>query len=493
MEETWGAESRARLRDRTVDLDVLLGDAVDTITAELGADRGTLYLLDHASRTLVSHVGHLPEIAEIRLRLGEGVAGQVARTGKPMRIRAAETDARVARRFDEQTGYHTRSLMAAPLCGDDGSVIAVLEVLNKLEGDFDREDESHLLDCAGHLAGLMLGTSLRSQLGPGTTQPLAYRFNNIIGTSAPMQQAYDLIERSARTDVTVLIRGESGTGKELFARALHDNSPRANGPFVVVDCAALPDTLIENELFGHEKGAYTGADQATEGQIAAAQGGTLLLDEIGELPLPVQGKLLRLLQEKSYLRVGGRDPRTADVRFVCATHRDLERGVEEGGFRQDLYYRLRVVEIEIPPLRRRGHGDIDRLVDHFVTLYGQRYGRPGMTLSPLARNALHGHDWPGNVRELEHCIESAVVLAPESTLEASQLRLPAVGPIPSPGEVSLPEDAFVTGVRPLREVERAYVQHVLRLHGDNRSATARALAIGRNTLLRKLNSERDPS
>ena len=489
MGDTWCSSLRKRLRDRPVDLDSVLGDAVDSITREIGADRGTLYLIDHASRTLVSHVGHLPEIAEIRLRLGEGVAGQVARTGKPMRVRSAANDARVARRVDQQTGYQTRSLLAAPLCGDDGHVIAVIEVLNKLDGEFDGGDERHLADCAGNLARLMLDTSLRSQLRTGVNQPLAYRFNNVVGTSAAMQQAYDLIERAAGTDVTVLVRGESGTGKELFAHAVHDNSPRADGPFVKVDCAALPDRLIENELFGHEKGAYTGADSASSGQVAAARGGTLLLDEIGELPLAVQGKLLRLLQDKVYLRVGGREPIEADVRFVCATHRDLEKGVESGEFRQDLYYRLRVVEIEVPPLRRRGHGDIDRLVDHFLALYRDRHGRPGLELGDRARAALHGHHWPGNVRELEHCLESAVVLCPGKRIEADQLRLPAVGGLPTPAEISLPEGAFVTRVHSLREVEHAYIRHVLQLHGDNRSAAARVLKIGRNTLLRKLGSD----
>ena len=486
MGDTWCSGLRGRLSDRPVDLDTLLDEAVDRITTEIGADRGTLYLLDHALRQLVSHVGHLPEISEIRLRLGEGVAGQVARTGKPMRVRSAASDARVARRFDKLTGYETRSLLAAPLCGDDGHVMAVLEVLNKRDGDFDAEDERHLADCAGQLARLMLDTSLAVQLRRDATQPLAYRFNNVVGTSAPMQQAYDLIERAARTDVTVLIRGESGTGKELFAHAVHDNSPRANGPFVKVDCASLPDRLIENELFGHEKGAYTGADSASSGQVAAARGGTLMLDEIGELPLAVQGKLLRLLQEKVYLRVGGHTPIAADARFVCATHRDLEKRVEAGEFRQDLYYRLRVVEIEVPPLRSRGHGDVDRLVDHFLIRHCERHGRPGLKISDRGRAALHGHHWPGNVRELEHCLESAVVLCPGDRIEADQLRLPGGQGVPTAAEVSLPADAFVSRVKSLREVERAYIQHVLELHGDNRSAAARVLKIGRNTLLRKL-------
>ncbi|MCA9571867.1 MAG: sigma-54-dependent Fis family transcriptional regulator, partial [Myxococcales bacterium] len=264
-----------------------------------------------------------------------------------------------------------------------------------------------------------------------------------------------------------------------IARAVHHNSGRRSGPLVKVDCAALPEGLIENELFGHEKGAFTGADARSEGKVHAARGGTLFLDEIGELTLPVQGRLLRLLQDRTFLRVGGTKPEAADVRFVCATHVDLERKVAEGAFRQDLYYRLRVVEIELPPLRARGHGDLDRLVDHFLFELCRRHGRPAMRLTEEARQALHAWSWPGNVRELQHCLESAVILAPSASIGPESLPL---GP-----RASEPVgERFSVALSRLEDVERAYVRWALDQHDGNKSATATALGIGRNTLQRKL-------
>jgi Nif-specific regulatory protein len=271
---------------------------------------------------------------------------------------------------------------------------------------------------------------------------------------------------------------------------VHFNSPRRDGPFVKVDCAALPEQLIENELFGHEKGAFTGADRTVDGKVAAADGGTLFLDEIGELPLTVQGKLLRLLQEKTFMRVGGNQAQHADLRFVCATHRDLETEVAEGRFRQDLYYRLRVVQIDVPPLRDRGVIDLDRLIDHFHYEFCHRHALPDLQLGRSARSALHAHDWPGNVRELEHCIESAIVLCPAETIEAEHLTLgPSGGKSSAPAALQASDDGvslFSTDVRPLREVERDYIEYVVNACDGNRSAASRALGIGRNTLLRKL-------
>ncbi|MCA9493411.1 MAG: sigma-54-dependent Fis family transcriptional regulator, partial [Myxococcales bacterium] len=237
-----------------------------------------------------------------------------------------------------------------------------------------------------------------------------------------------------------------------------------------------------------EKGAFTGADREQDGKVAAAHGGTLFLDEIGELPLAVQGKLLRLVQDRTYLRVGSSRPRPVNVRFVCATHRDLQQMVEEGRFRADLYFRLRVVDIEVPPLRRRGHVDLDRLVDHFVFEFSRRYHRDGLALAPETRAALHAWSWPGNVRELEHCIESAVVLAPGNVITPDLLPFrstPTARRIDPPAE-DPGEALFVTPPRTLDEVERAYVRYVLALQGGNRTRTAKLLGIGRNTLARKL-------
>lgn len=476
MARDWLERLLGDLSDRQVDLEEVLARIIDETTRRLRADRGTLYLADHATRELVSRVAHLPEIAEIRLRIGEGFAGWVAQNAKPLRVAADTADDRHAEKIDRITGYSTQSMLAVPLLRT-GVVVGVLQLLNHRDGAFTDADELALVRIAEQVVAILDRTSLRSQLQQDSPRPLAFRFNHIVGESARMQQVYALVERAARTEVTVLVRGETGTGKGLIARALHHNSPRRDAPLIKVDCAALPETLVENELFGHERGAYTGAEGRKEGMVHAAAGGTLFLDEIGELSLPMQGKLLRLLQDKQFVRVGSSKPETADVRFVAATHVDLEARVREGRFRQDLYYRLRVVEIDMPPLRLRGHGDLDRLVDHFLFELGARYGRQGITLTQQARSRLHGWSWPGNVRELEHCLESAVVLAPADCIEADQLKLDSQ---------RSSAHAFETGLRPLDDVTRDYLKWALEQLEGNKTLTATTLGIGRNTLLRRL-------
>jgi Nif-specific regulatory protein len=469
----WIDELRQRVNDRRVDLDALVRAVVDEATRRLDADRGTLYLVDHARGELVSRVAHLPEIAEIRLKIGEGVAGRVASTGALQNV--PRGDATFADRIDAITGYRTRSLLAVPV-REAGDMLGVLQLLNKREGQFDAADERHLVAIAVQLGELLCATSLRSQLHPGQSHALAFRFNHIVGESPAMRRVYERTDRAARTEATVLIRGESGTGKELIARAIHDNSSRRDGPFVKVDCAALPEALVENELFGHERGAYTGADRAADGKVHAAAGGTLFLDEIGELPLAVQGKLLRLFQDRAFVRVGSTRVESANVRIVSATHRALEGSPN---FRQDLYYRVRVVEIQLPPLRDRGHEDLDRLIDHLLFEAARRHGRPGLTLSSAARAKLHGWRWPGNVRELENRIEATVVLAAKNVVTADDIELED-------------EPTESTGFSPsgtLEEVERAYIRHVLARCGGNRSQAARELGIARNTLARKLGEE----
>jgi len=473
------------LRERRVDLDEVLARIVDRVADALRADRGTLFLVDHAAGQLVSRAAHLPEIAEIRLPLGQGVAGRVASSG--LAVRVGTTDE--ARTVDRVTGYETRSLLGAPVTDARGRVVAVLELLNRRDGPFDAADEAHLTELAAEVAELLLASSLGPQLHPDQRHGLSYHYNGIVGASPVMRAAFDRTARAARTEATVLIRGESGAGKELFARAVHDNSARRDGPFVKVDCAALPATLIENELFGHRKGAYTSADGARTGLVDAAAGGTLLLDEVGELDPAVQGKLLRLVQDRQFLRVGGDRPVDADVRFVFATHRDLEADMASGRFREDLYWRIRVVEIHVPPLRQRGHADLDRLIDHLLVVSCQRHDRPGLSLSGATRATLHAHPWPGNVRELLHAVEAAVVMCPGERIRPEHL--PA-----TPGEVTrnpITDDprAFRTHPRPLREVESDYIDHVLALNDGNRTATARQLEISRSTLLRKLGRTRE--
>ena len=489
MARRWLDEVRPLLGDRQVDLDAVLSAIVDALAARFEAERATFYLVDHSAGQLVSRAAHLPEIAEIRLPVGEGAAGRVAASGEGLAIAGpgdGGAQGTASARFDALTGFETRSMLVAPVVRPGSrTVIGVLQVLNAAFGPGDLE---RLQGFAGDFAALLDETSLRVQLRPEHDKPLAFRFNFIVGASAAMHAVYERVDRAAGTEATVLVRGETGTGKTLVARAVHFNSPRRDGPFVKVDCAALPANLVVNELFGHEKGAYTGADQRTDGQVARAAGGTLFLDEIGELPLDVQGKLLRLLQERTYLRVGGTEVQHASVRFVCATHVDLEAAVREGRFRQDLYYRLRVVEIEIPPLRARGHVDLDRLIDHFHHESCRRHGRERLRLSAGARAALHAWRWPGNVRELEHCVESAVVMAPGDEIRAADLPLRELGAGPELGGAGS-EGAFATPVASLREVERAYLRHVLSLCEGNKSRAADVLGISRNTLARKLTDD----
>ena len=376
------------LLQREVDLDELLDQLVHKIAEALGADRGTLYLVDPEAGELFSKAAHLPELKQIRLKIGQGIAGTVAATGQMLNLPAAEGDRRFFRDIDKRTGYRTRSVLAAPLRDRDGNVIGVVQVLNARRGSFGGADEELLKRLAAEAALAIENTSLYALVRPrqnGSALPVRYRYNRIVGESPAMQKVYELMRKAAATHATVLLRGETGTGKELIARAIHYNGPRRDGPFVKVDCTTIPPTLMENELFGHERGAYTGAEARARGKCEAAHGGTLFIDEIGELPLPLQAKLLRFLQDREFERVGGTRTLTADARVVAATHRDLEAMVGRGDFREDLYYRVKVVQLALPPLRARGAADVVRLAEHFLEVYGRKHGKPLLRFGAGAR------------------------------------------------------------------------------------------------------------
>jgi DNA-binding NtrC family response regulator len=302
----------------------------------------------------------------------------------------------------------------------------------------------------------------------------AWADRRMIGESAGMRRVGELVRKVAPSDANVLIWGESGTGKELVARNIHRASNRGDGPFVAINCGAIPAELLESELFGHAKGAFTGATHATEGLIREAHGGTLFLDEIAELPLALQVKLLRVLQDREVRPVGGKQVVNVDVRFVAATNRDLKELMEKGDFREDLFYRLNVINIHVPPLRERG-ADVRRLADHFVEVYGRKLGKPVRGIGDDLAAFLATYHWPGNVRELENLIERAVILAESDTLTAkefAEMRGAAAGRRGAPA----------AGDRPL-SVE-AYIQDVVRRFQDRYSETelARALGIGRKAL-----------
>ena len=310
-------------------------------------------------------------------------------------------------------------------------------------------------------------------------QERADRFGvrNLIGQSPAMVEVYKLVARVAGLDTTVLIQGETGTGKELVARAIHQASPRADGPFVVVDCSALAETLFESELFGHERGAFTGALAARRGLFETAAGGTCLLDEIGELSPALQAKLLRALQEQSIRRVGGNEQIAVNVRMIAATNRDLRKRVDEGAFREDLYYRLNVVSIAVPPLRERG-GDLHLLAQHFVDQYARAAKKAIRGLARETLDLLSAHHWPGNVRELENTIARAVALSSSELLMPDGVSVP---PRADPGPLALPAPQMR-----LDEVRRWYVGKVLEEMGGNKVHAAERLGIDRGTLHRML-------
>ena len=470
---------------REVDLDVLLEQVIDTVTRAMDADRGTFYLVDRARGELFSKAAHLPELREIRLKIGQGIAGHVARTGESVSLSHSEGDPRFYGAIDRATNYATRSMLCVPVHDRAGEILGVLQLLNKKGAAFDAEDEALLRALASQVAMIVERTSLYAQLRAPTGGPLRYRFNGVIGGGPRMRRVYDLVARAAGTDATVLITGETGTGKGLIARAIHYNSPRGARPFVAVDCASLPATLIENELFGHERGAYTGADQRQVGKFEAADGGTVFLDEIGELPLTLQSKLLRVIQDREFERVGGRKTLKVDVRILAATNRNLEDMVARQRFREDLYYRLRVLSLAMPPLRERGPEDLEQLAYHFLVVFAQRHNKPVARFTAAALARLHAHPWPGNIRELENCVEGAVVMSAGEALDASELPLP-VDPA-SPAAARRPARGGVDLARlTWDEMERVYIEAVLAAHAGNRSAAARAMGIGRATLLRKI-------
>jgi DNA-binding NtrC family response regulator len=367
--------------------------------------------------------------------------------------------------------------------GDERTAVRALRegAYDYVPKPFDNEEIRALVRRAQELLALRVENArLREEL--------AGEFRGLIGDAPELREVVRLIRRAAPTDATILVTGESGTGKELVSRAVHAESARASGPFVAVNCSALPGELVERELFGHVRGAFTGADRDAPGLFEAADGGTLFLDEVGDLALPAQAKLLRVLEDRTVTRLGSVQPVKVDVRLVSATNRPLEGLVEERSFREDLLYRLRVVTIHVPPLRER-RDDIIPLTLHFVADLSTRYGRPVRGVDPAARRRLVAYDWPGNVRELANVLARAVVMA-----EGEEIGVADLPAYLSGSRASLaPDDAALAGLTFAEARDRAaeawewrFLQAALERHGGNVSATARALGLHRQSLQKRL-------
>ncbi len=312
-----------------------------------------------------------------------------------------------------------------------------------------------------------------------------YRFDNLIGQSGKMKEMYELISRVLDNKATVMITGETGTGKELIARAIHYNGPRANGPFIKVNCAAIPEGLLESELLGHEKGAFTGAINKKEGKFEIADGGTIFLDEIGEIPTSIQVKLLRVLQSREFERVGGNQTIKVDIRIIAATNRDLTQAIAEGRFRTDLYYRLNVVPISVPPLRER-ITDIPALADHFIKKFSEENGRPILKISKEAMEAFIKYNWPGNVRELENIIERIVILSKADTITYSDLPPHLLPKDNQLEQLSVPSVGKNKMTEVVDYIEHKMIEEALKITNGQQTQAAELLGINRGSLIYKM-------
>ncbi len=466
----------------SVNLHAGLSGVLATLARRCAVVRGAVALLDEHARELQirAAIGLSREGQSARYRVGEGITGAVAESGEPLVIPEVSRDARFLHRAagrEERRGGEF-SFVCVPVVLHRRVVGTLsVELAHKPNREFER-----LLKFLRVVASMISQAVRIHRLLETERQKLVaenaqlrqellgtYDFSSMVGSSGPMRQMYEEMARVAGTNTTVLIRGESGTGKELIASAIHHHSSRARKPFIKVNCAALPESLVESELFGHERGAFTGAESRKKGRFEMANGGTLFLDEIGELDPGIQVKLLRVLQEREFERVGGTDPVRVDVRVIAATNRDLEKALSEGTFREDLYYRLNVFPIFIPPLRAR-RPDILPLADHFARKYASQHGKTIKRISTPAIDQLACYHWPGNVRELENTIERAVLLADGEVIHG--YHLPPTLQTAEATETVV--SASLGGA--VATFERSLIEDALKTTRGNRSKAARLLS-----------------
>ena len=424
----------SQILDQSLDLKQVIQPVLTAVTDHLGMLRGTITLLNRKTGEILIEAAYGLTPAERqrgRYKLGEGITGKVVQSGQFKVIPRISEEPDFLNKTGARRGrqYQDISFICVPIkIGNE--TVGAFSVDREFVGESKLQDDVRILTVVASM--IAQAVKIRQNVMEEREQLLEensrlhreleerFRPSNIIGNSKAMQHVFDMVAQVSKSDATVLIRGESGTGKELVAQAIHYNSPRAAKPLIKVNCAALPETVIESELFGHEKGAFTGAITTRKGRFEIANGGSIFLDEIGDLSPMTQVKLLRVLQEKEFERVGGNETIRTNVRVIAATNRDLESFMEETRFREDLYYRLNVFPIHIPPLRER-RDDILLLGDHFMDKYGETNHKPIQRISTPAIDLLMNYHWPGNVRELENCIERAVLLSVDGVIHSHHL------------------------------------------------------------------------
>jgi Nif-specific regulatory protein len=447
----------------------------------LQCERASIFLWDKPRKELVGRPALGMPNNELRIPEATGIVGKALSSGEPQLVQDVAADPDFAPKVDKATGFQTRNLLCVPMRDQNAHIIGVLEVLNK-SSSYTSDDITTLQMLATHIVAALdnvreLEAIIRSNHELDSQARGAAR---IVGEAPAIVALRSAVERIARTDLPVLILGESGTGKDVVARAIHYSSARQHHPYIPINCAAIAETLIESELFGHEKGAFTGAVDARAGKFEAASGGTLFLDEIGDLSAGGQAKLLRVLEEKAVYRVGGTAVIPVDTRVVAATNRNLAESVRAGKFREDLFYRLTVVTLDLPPLRER-RDDVMLLAEFFMIQFCKDAGRKPLKFAAEAKKRLEQHEWPGNVRELRNLIERVAYLCPHDKVDASDLAIipraskDAANPY---GEMTLAEatDAF----------QRDHIQRAIDRAGGNVSEAAKLLGLHRPNLYRKM-------
>ncbi len=464
-------------------MEALLQAMAEAATELLSADRASIFLWDKANRALVGRPALGVEGAELRIPDDQGIVGQVVRSGEPRRAGGGAEDDQIARSVDAETGYHTQTVLCVPLIVPDGKCLGAFEVLNKQAGRFSEEDQGALQELAAHAAVALANTQQFEELLTKHQRFVeeAAAGVQLIGDSPAIEALRATTQRIADTDLAILILGENGTGKEVVARCIHHLSRRRDQPLVAVNCAALTETLLESELFGHEKGAFTDAHDTRPGKFELASGGTLLLDEIGDMSLSGQAKLLRVLEDKIVVRVGGSRPIHTEVRILAATNQDLAQLVREKKFREDLFFRLNVVSLELPPLRERGP-DIHLLAEFFLTSFCQTMGRRTPAFSAAAKQRLLQHRWPGNVRELRNLMERVAYLSSGKRVEVADLSFINAG-----GELTAQgHDLSSTLAAASREFQQQYIRQMIEATQGNMSQAAQRLGLHRSNLYRKM-------
>ncbi len=475
-----------------------LGALLDLIAREatnlLGCDRASIFLLDAGRHELWSKVA-LGSDEILRFDASRGIAGTAVMTGKTVNVRDAYSDPRFYTAIDGQTGYRTRNVLAVAMRNQQGEIIGAFETLNKHAGSFSQRDEESLGALASHAAiaietAQLIGELRRSQdelarqnANLWREVESKYSSHGIIGTGQRIQQVVRLVERIRDSLVNVLITGESGTGKEMAAKAVHYTSSRARRSFVAMNCAALPETLLESELFGIERGVATGVNPRM-GLFQKADGGTLFLDEIGDLSLTAQAKILRVLQERVLERVGGRTPIPVDVRLLAATNKDLDAEIAKGAFREDLYYRIKVIHIHMPPLREIRE-EIPLLANHFLKEYCRETGRGVMEFTPAVIRQLINAPWPGNVRQLRNEVMRLAACAPGNVITEDDLLegLPTLRK-PDPKPAAAGRTASLK--QAIEELERRMIGEALAETRQNQQQAARRLGLSRQGLINKM-------